>query len=182
MDRVKIDIILKKHRDWLSNKEIGQRANLGKADLHEANLGKVDLQKANLRGVDLGGANLCGANLSGALGILPQGDYVKKFFNVDKSGVIVYKSFGEHFKNPEWSIGSRKIIEEICNPCRTTECACGINVATQEWALKNCKHEIWKCRIRWEDLPGVVVPYNTAGKIRCERLYIIGKLKRGKKK
>ncbi len=35
------------------------------------------------------------------------------------------------------------------------------------------KHVLWLL-IKWEWLPGVVVPYNTDGKIRCERAMIIG--------
>ena len=33
--------------------------------------------------------------------------------------------------------------------------------------------KIWKLLIRWEWLPGVVVPYNTDGKIRCERAELV---------
>ena len=32
---------------------------------------------------------------------------------------------------------------------------------------------LWRCRIRYEDGPGVVVPYNTDGKARCERLELL---------
>lgn len=36
------------------------------------------------------------------------------------------------------------------------------------WDIK-----IYRCRIRWIDLAGVVVPYNTDGKARCARLEIL---------
>lgn len=34
--------------------------------------------------------------------------------------------------------------------------------------------KIWKVLIRWEWLPGVVVPYHTNGKVRCERVELLG--------
>ena len=58
-----LDVFLRKHKLWLENKEGGERANLGGADLREANLGGADLREANLWGANLGGANLWGADL-----------------------------------------------------------------------------------------------------------------------
>lgn len=76
--------ILERHRLWLgSGWEMGQRADLGGADLRravlasaqlgwaglagadlaEADLGGADLEDADLRGADLRGATLVGANL-----------------------------------------------------------------------------------------------------------------------
>ena len=58
---------LKKHADWLHDKEANlRRANLEEANLEEANLRRANLAEANLRGANLRGANLRGANLEGA--------------------------------------------------------------------------------------------------------------------
>ena len=53
--------ILESHKNWLMDKDGGERANLSGADLSRANL-----SRANLSGADLSRANLFGANLSGA--------------------------------------------------------------------------------------------------------------------
>ena len=96
------------------------------------------------------------------------------FERTDK-GYIVYKSFNENYSAPEsWKIEPGEIIEETVNCDRTTECGCGINVAPLEWVRRNGRNHPYKLLIRWEWLPGVVVPYNTDGKIRCSRAEIIG--------
>jgi len=59
------------------------------------------------------------------------------------------------------------------NANRTDVCGCGINVAPLEWVKRNYKGVIWKVLIRWEWLAGVCVPYNTDGKIRCERVELV---------
>ena len=69
-------------------------------------------------------------------------------------------------------------MEENVNPTRTIDCGCGINVATLNWVKNNTKGDIWKVLIKFEWLPGVVVPYNTNGKIRCERVQLIEKIER----
>lgn len=58
----------------------------------------------------------------------------------------------------------------------TNDCGCGINVAPLRWVKKNFNKQIWKLLIKWEWLPGVVVPYSTDGKIRCERAMILGRV------
>ena len=72
-----------------------------------------------------------------------------------------------------WIIEKNSIITETVNPDRGTECGSGVNVATLEWVKENFKGKIWKCLIRWEWLPGVIVPFSTDGKIRCEKLELI---------
>ena len=57
--------------------------------------------------------------------------------------------------------------------CRADACGCGINVAPLDWVRKNYNGEIWKVLIRWEWMVGVCVPYNTDGKIRCERVELV---------
>jgi len=52
-----------------------------------------------------------------------------------------------------------------------------VNFATLEWIKQreyaSCDVTVWRCRIEWMDLAGVVVPYNTDGKARCSRLRLL---------
>ena len=160
----------------LSDAYLG-RANLSGANLSGANLSGASLSDANLSGADLSYANLSGANLSGASGLIDATDYMGAHFERVKDGYIVYKTFGGAYSKPDsWTIEPGAIIEEVCNPNRTNACGCGINVAPIEWVKENYKGDVYKLLIRWEWLPGVVVPYNTGGKIRCSRAQIIGKV------
>ena len=73
-----------------------------------------------------------------------------------------------------WTVKPGSAIEEVCNPTRTQDCGCGVNFGTKEWIKENYpKSTVWECLIEWKDLPGVIVPYNTNGKARCERLTLI---------
>ena len=149
-------------------------ANLNGANLSDANLRRADLSDANLSGADLSGADLSDANLSGSLGLLDAINYMEAHFERTDEGYIVYKTFGENYCVPEsWKIEPGSIIEETVNCDGTTECGCGINVATLEWVKKYGSHRPYKLLIRWEWLPGVVVPYNTDGKIRCSKAQIL---------
>lgn len=183
--------ILEAHKKWLNDEEGGERADLRGADLNcadlrNANLRYADLSGANLSGANLSGANLSGANLSGAdlrgadlsgaRNVLAQIDFIKNNFETTKDGVVVYKTFNSSYKTPEkWVIQQGSVITENVTFDRTNNCGCGINVAPLEWVKKNNHKEkdIWKCLIRWEWLCGVCVPYNTDGKIRCEKVELI---------
>ena len=163
-------------------------ANLSGADLSGADLRRADLRRANLSGADLSGADLSGANLrradlsgadlSGSHGLLDAINYMEAHFERTDEGYIVYKSFGENYSAPElWKIEPGSIIEETVNCDRTTECGCGINVAPLEWVRRNGSNHPYKLLIRLEWLPGVVVPYNTDGKIRCSKAQILEAVK-----
>ncbi len=153
-------------------------ANLSGANLSGANLSGADLSGANLRnadlsGANLSGANLSGANLSGAEGLLSQSEWIAQLEHTEH-GVIAYKQFDNHKSPPEsWEIEPGAVISEVVNPCRTVGCACGVNVATRDWSDFELGKPLWKCRIRWKWLPGVVVPYNTDGKFRTEKLELL---------
>lgn len=167
--KIEIEEILEKHKKWIRlNREEGRRADLSGADLR----GTI------LSGVDLRGAILTRADLSGAKGLINPIDYILENFEKTEKGIVVYKTFGEVCLPPnEWIIKQGSIIEEIANFNRADGCGCGINVTTKEWVLKNCPRKaIWKCLIKWEWLPGVCVPYNTDGKIRCSRLKLLEKV------
>ena len=151
---------------------------LRRADLSDADLRRADLRRADLSGANLRRADLSDANLSGSHGLLDAINYMEAHFERTDEGYIVYKSFGENYSAPElWKIEPGSIIEETVNCDRTTECGCGINVAPLEWVRRNGRNHPYKLLIRLEWLPGVVVPYNTDGKIRCSKAQILEAVK-----
>ena len=176
MDKQELQKILEDHKKWLQN-DGGKRANLRGADLREANLREANLRGADLRGADLRGAYLWEADLSNSQGLIVAIDYMARHFEKTQEGYIAYKQFGMHRDpNPKWEIVAGSVISEVVNPNRTDDCGCGVNVGTKQWVAGNLSviaSKVWKCLIRWEWLPGVVVPYNTDGKIRCERVELI---------
>ena len=179
MTKEKLTEILSAHKAWLRGEPDGNRANLSGADLSEANLSEADLSGANLSRADLSGANLSGADLSEANGLLSACNYLDAHFERTDDGYIAYKVFGGTYNPPEkWKIEPGSVIEENVNPNRTNTCGCGINVAPLAWVMSHYCGTIWKILIRWEWLPGVVVPYNTDGKIRCERVELVEAIER----
>ena len=155
-------------------------ADLSGADLRRANLIRANLRRADLSDADLSDADLSDADLSGTKGLLDAINYLEANFERTKDGYIVYKIFGAYNAPPEtWKIEKDSIIEEVCNPNRTNQCGCGISVATLDWVEKDnlySDRKVYKLLIRFEWLPGVVVPYGTDGKIRCSRAQIIGEV------
>ena len=175
-DREKFLELLKERKAKAA--EYLRRADLSGADLSDADLSGANLSDANLSGANLSDANLSGADLSGSKGLLDAINYMEAHFERTDEGYIVYKTFGENYSAPElWKIEPGEIIEETVNCDRTTECGCGINVAPLEWVCRNRRNQPYKLLIRWEWLPGVVVPYNTDGKIRCSKAQIIEAVK-----
>ena len=161
-----------------------ERANLREANLREANLKRAYLEDADLFGANLTDANLERADLEGAnlirtKGLLSAIDYLAQNFEKSADGYIVYKVFGMYYPpRTDWIIKDGSIIEDIVNFDRVKTCTYGINVATKKWIKKEDPktNKVWKCLIKWEWLPGVVVPYATNGKIRCERLMLLEKV------
>ena len=152
------------------------RADLRGANLRNADLSRADLREADLRGTDLRSANINGTDLSGAYGVLSPIEFLKENFETWEEGYVAYKTFGERYAVPRrWDIKPGSVITEVVNPDRGRLCGCGINVATLEWVrANNCSGvDIWRMLIRWEWLPGVVVPYDTDGEFRCERAELV---------
>lgn len=149
-------------------------ADLREADLHGADLRYAHLSSANLSGANLSGADLKGTNLSGAKSVLSAIDYMQSSFERTNDGYIVYKTFSGSYASPKnWEIRPGSVLTENVNFDRTINCGCGINVAPLKWARGCYNGDIWRCLIRWEWLSGVCVPYNTDGKIRCERVELL---------
>ena len=174
MDIEKLQEILKNHKLWIEGEETGIRANLSRANLSRADLSGADLSGADLSEANLSRADLSEANLSRAKGLLSAANYLDAHFDRTTDGYIVYKTFGSMYAPPQnWKIEHGAIIEETANHDRCTECGSGINVAPLKWVKEKYHGDIWKCLIKWEWLPGVVVPYMTDGKIRCEKLQLL---------
>ena len=154
MDKTRLEKIIADHALWLNN-EGGSRADLRDADLRDADLRDADLRGAN--------------NLLSAI------SYIDAHFERTADGYIAYKTFNGQYQAPDaWKIEPGAVIEETPNPDRGTDCGSGINVAPLDWVRKNYGNKpIWKLLIRWEWLPGVVVPFATDGKIRCEKAELI---------
>ena len=203
MEQAKLKEILEKHKKWLCGKKGGEKAklsgadlcradlcradlrradlccaDLSRADLSGADLSCADLRRADLSCADLSRADLSGADLSCATGLLNPIDYLAEKFERTEDGYVVYKVFNECYASPtKWKVEPGEIITEQVNFCRVDECGCGINAAPLEWVKrKYFGKDIYKLLIKWEWLAGVVVPYNTDGKIRCARAQIIGKV------
>ena len=179
MTKEKLNEILSAHKAWLRGEPDGSRADLSDANLSDANLSGADLSDANLSDANLSGADLSDADLSDADGLLSACNYLDAHFERTNDGYIAYKVFGGTYNPPEkWKIEPGSVIEENVNPNRTNTCGCGINVAPLAWVKAHYCGTIWKVLIRWEWLPGVVVPYNTNEKIRCERVELVEAIER----
>ena len=164
----------KKILELLNESKTKAAEYLSGADLRRADLSGADLRRADLSGANLSDADLSGANLSGSQGLLDAINYMEANFERTDEGYIVYKSFNSNYAAPDkWNIEPGEVIEEVANPDRTCECGCGINVAPLEWVRNDNYKQPFKLLIRWEWLPGVVVPYNTDGKIRCSKAQIL---------
>ena len=159
MTSEKLQEILKKHRLWLDGDPKGS--------------------KADLSGANLSWADLSGADLSGAKGILSTVNFLESYFERTEDGYVAYKTFNSMYRAPDtWKIETGSIIEENVNFNRCDDCGCGINVAPLQWVKNNYSGDIWKVLIRWEWLCGVCVPYQSDGKIRCERVELVEVVKK----
>ena len=171
--------ILEKHKLWLNGKDSGEYADLSGADLSGANLIGANLRDADLRYANLSYADLRNVDLSGAKGLLSAVNFMETNFERTAEGYLAYKTFGGQYKIPlGWKIEKGAVISENVNACRVDSCGSGINVAPLDWVKSYYRGEIWKVLIRWQWQSGVCVPYNTDGKIRCERVELIEKVER----
>jgi hypothetical protein len=153
-------------------------ANLTGAKLFGADLSGANLTGANLSRADLSRANLTGANISQTIGLLNASDWLSANFEHDADGLIVYRGQNSDRSKPDaWMWAPGAVLTENANTNRFEYCGCGVAFATPAWLLTHrgiTWSPYWRCRIRWIDLAGVVVPYNTGGEARCERLGLIG--------
>ena len=137
-----------------------------------------DLSSADLSGSNLRSADLRSADLSGSNGIMSAIAFMDAHFERTPDGFLAYKTFGSSYSpNSDWKIEPGSVLTEVVNPDRTCSCGCGINVAPLSWVKDNATNggrlSIWKVLIRWEWLMGVVVPFGSDGKVRCEKVELI---------
>jgi hypothetical protein len=59
------------------------------------------------------------------------------------------------------------------NPTRTATCACGVNVGTAKYVLRQHHGPFWQVLIPWKYATDVVVPYNTDGKFRAGAVQLL---------
>ena len=154
-------------------------ADLQGANLQRAHLCDADLRGAHLPGTFLQGANLQNANLSEATGLTSSYEWALKNLKKNDIGWIVYKAFGTTLYKQPWTPEKGLVIEEVVNQLPTSTCACGVNVATLEWVMREAYSgvEIWEALIPFERSCGMVIPYNTDGKIRTDYLICLKKVR-----
>ena len=153
-------------------------ADLTDADLTDADLTDAVLRGADLTGADLRRADLTDADLTGAEGLLSTSVYMKTHFKSTNEGYRVYKAIGNttYIMPDKWTIKEGTYLSEVVNPNPTNDCGCGVNFGTKKWVQNFYPDsDIWECLIEWKDCPGIVVPYHTDGKARCERLKLVKK-------
>lgn len=159
------------------------KAFLKRVHFYEGSLKLASFSKSMGNKVEFVAVDLRGTDFSQSYGInMSPIAYLKEKFTTSKRGIIVYKAFGQFYQpNPGWVIKPGKIIKEAVNPDRTVDCGSGVNVGNIEWIRNNIdsNQDIWECVIRWNWLPGVVVPYNTDGKIRSERVQLLRIIQKG---
>ena len=166
LSRADLNLINLREADLSAAKLSG--AKLRYAKLRYANLRHAVLRGADLHFADLTCADLSETNLSGAKGLLDPVAWVNENFEMRDSWIVAYKAVGKTLYTSPWGEPQPGMeITEVCNPCRTVDCGCGINVATLEWVKANYPdHEIWEILVH---PVGTVVPYATDGKFRASR-------------
>lgn len=200
-----IEAILRDHEEWLRDPTKGKQADLSGRDLTRMDFSRRNMRGVKLSGsvlwgvdftdADLTGAELCntvlkyailrGTNLSGAKVLESPIDFISGFQKTPE-GIIVYKYFASEMSPPShWKIEQGAIITETVNPDRGCLArSSGIYVASLEWVKgylmwlhqRDTWTGVWKCLIRWEWLPGVIVPFYSDGEFRTERLELINEL------
>ena len=182
------------------------KCDFNNADFSGCDLTRAYFNECDLRGANFSGAKLISTRFikcklddaafdearanrpvfNGSTGMFDPIEFMANHFERTEEGYIAYKIFDGMYKMPEdWDINPGSVIAENANLNPFDNCGCGINVAPLEWVrafrLKNDAFDqpIWRCLIRWEWLPGVVVPFGTNGKIRCNRVEILDKFDNG---
>ena len=125
-------------------------------------------------------SNMIDVDLSGSTGLVSPIDFMEKNFEKTEEGYIAYKSFNTYYNSPKsWNLVPGEVIQETPNCNRFEQCGCGINVAPLSWMITDAESgdkEVWKVLIKFEWLPGIVVPYIGDGKVRCEKVKLIEKI------
>ena len=172
-----------------------KKSKISKTNFTDADIDTNSFDCAEIRECDFTNSvwNECSftqSNFSGSKGLISSIDYLEKNFKKTEQGYITYKKFGQFYDTPNyWDIREGSILNEVINSNRFEDCGAGINVSTLNWLDEHFlfaatlygfsakeKTGIWEVLIPFEWLSGVCVPYNTDGKIRCERVKLIKEL------
>lgn len=149
------------------------RCDLAYAEISEVAISSAEFLRCDLSNAVLENTSLADVNLSGSFGLISPSDWLRDQFESDAQGILVYKSL-EAMHTSHWGdVVPGMILSETVNPDRTASCGCGVNFGTLIYVQTNYPENLWLCRIRWEWLPEVIVPYNTDGKARCGKLELI---------
>ena len=161
---------------------IKNRISLCNANLCDANLRNANLCDANLYNAYLCNANLCDANLYNAylcdanLCDIKINNIYRTDLNIlklQKNNIIVYKYLRKNMQSPyqnfKYEIG-KKYTSKNADIDEFKLCGAGINVATLEWCLNDCKNDldnnvIIECEVNPKDL---IIPFNSDGKFRIK--------------
>lgn len=178
------------HRD-LARGDFSRR-NLRGVNFSGSVLWGVDFTDADLTGAELSNtvlkySILRGAILSGVKGIESPINFISGFQKTPE-GIIVYKYIGRKSEMPpppHWKIQQGEILTETVNPDRgCLSRSSGIYVASLEWVKgymlwlhqRDIWEGVWQCLIRWEWLPGIIVPFYSDGEFRTEKLELLKEL------
>lgn len=156
-------------------------ASFAKADCSYANFGNADLRcatfkDASLEGAFLGGAWLDMTNFSNVHGLLTNREWMDKHLEKEAHGYIVYRGFSKALFASHWDTPrSGAVLEQFPNPDRTALDGCGVSFGTQSLVMRMFQDAppVWRCLIRMDDLPDVIIPFNTDGRGRCRRLVLL---------
>lgn len=159
-------------RTTLENCDI-RDSDLEGANFYSCSLPEVSFPGSSLAQVRFSTCSLVNTNFSRSRGLLSASQWLFDNFDTDAEGVLIYKSMNAIYTKHWSSPTPGAILTEAVNPDRTLECGCGVNFGTLEWVADNYPYNIWLCRIRWEWLADVCVPFGTDGKARCGKLELI---------
>ena len=103
MDTNELELILKKHSDYINGIDGGEDANLRGADLRGANLGGADLGGADLRDANLGG---CAGNRS-----IIKSIFISDVYPITYTINVLQIGCERHAISEWWDFSDRVILE-----------------------------------------------------------------------
>lgn len=103
-------------------------------------------------------------------------EWMDRMFERSIRGWRVYKTFGQVYASPpEWNISEGSTItEDNLDMNSVRVCGAGINFATEDWQRgeRELEYALWECIVPFDAT--IIVPWETDGKARTDRLVILG--------
>lgn len=152
-----------------------------KATMYQANFRNSILKDSSFLNASIDEVNFYDADISGVKLDSPI-DYMRKQFESSPTGGYYgYKFFNYFRRAPSyWILEENQIISESVNYDKSLVGGSGIHIGGLDCIKRMIKlnpelkeQKIWKVYIAPEWLPGVVVPFNSDGDIRCERCQLV---------